>query len=69
MEITKSMGQLVDGLALLGMTTEIITAVLAVCNTEEKRIEMMLWMADKIDENQKITAEEIFHKAVRIAQG
>lgn len=68
MEITKSMEQLVDGLALLGMSPEFITLILGICNTKDKQIKMMLIMATKIDNNENITEEDLLEEAIKIAQ-
>ena len=62
----RTIEQLIDGLALLGVREEIITAILAICNTREKQIKMMLLMADKIDSNQNISEEELIKEAMQI---
>ena len=68
MEFDEETKLLINGLDLLGVTPEIITAIISLCDTKDKKNEMMLFMADEIDAGNKLTESDLLHKAVKISE-
>ncbi len=64
---SESTEMLVDGLLVLGVRSEIAAAIVALCNSKEKQVTMMQYMADKIDRNTQTTEKELLNKAMEIA--